>query len=122
MPASLLLDEHISPRVASGLRERGLDALAFVEWHGGTFLKQPDDELLLAAHREGRTLVTYDVNTIPALLRQFTAAGIDHSGVIFVSSRTIRHDDIGGLVRALEKLLTQAAPGDLRNQQLFLAR
>ncbi|MGH2354396.1 MAG: DUF5615 family PIN-like protein [Chloroflexota bacterium] len=122
MAISLLLDEHISPRAAVSLRARGRDVLGLQEWRGGRFLKMPDDVLLRAAHEEGRTLVTYDVNTIPAQLRRFAAAGIEHSGVIFVSSRTISYDDIGGLVRALEKLLDERAADDLRNQQIFLAR
>lgn len=122
MALRLLLDEHIASGVASALQRRGFDVIALRQWHGGRYLKEPDDELLRAAHEAGRALVTYDVNTTPLVLRDFSASATEHSGVIFVSVKTIRPDDVGGLVRALEQLLADTAAGDLRDQQLFLTR
>ena len=54
-----LLDEHISPRVASLLRERGHDAVAVTERHGLRGL--PDRALLQVALEEDRALVTRDI-------------------------------------------------------------
>jgi hypothetical protein len=38
--------------------------------------------------RTAATLVTFDLNTSPALLREKAAAGEDHGGVTFVSSKS----------------------------------
>ena len=122
MAILLLIDVHISPRVAQALRERGYDAVAVSEWHDGRFRTAPDDELLLTAHEDGRVFVTYDVRTVPVTLRSLAQARVAHSGVIFISQRTLRSDDIGGLVRALEKVITQVSADDLHSQYRFLSR
>lgn len=120
MPIRLLLDVHIGRHVARALRQRGFDVVALAEWHRGSYLGTLDDEMLRAAAHEGRTLVTYDVHTIPALLRTLAGAGVQHAGVIFVSRRTIKSDNIGALVAALERFLRQCAEDDLHDQSYFL--
>ena len=120
MPARLLLDEHISPDVVGLLGKRGVDAVALREWHDSEYLSQPDEQILLAAHAEGRTLVTFDVHSIPLVLRHFAEAGIDHGGVIFISVRTIGQGDISGMAAALGKLAVRQGDEPLTNQVLFL--
>ena len=66
-----LLDEHISPAVCSIVRERRSQVLieSLLEWRDGS-LRGKDDHIVLAAAAEaGYALVTYDLRTIPPLLR-----------------------------------------------------
>jgi len=67
----LLLDEHISPTVADGLRRRNrlLIVSCMAEWEEGEFLGQQDSACLQQAAAQGLTLVTYDRTTIPPLLK-----------------------------------------------------
>jgi len=102
----LLLDEHISPRVAAGLRRRirALTVYPLKDWEEGAFLGQDDASCLMEAAAQGLTFVTYDRRTIPPLLKTWAEQGIHHAGVIFVDERTISPADIGGLVRAVAEL------------------
>ncbi len=102
----LLLDEHISPQVAKGLRRRDRNCIAhsLVEWEGGAFLGQEDSVCLREAAAQKLTFVTYDRRTIPPLLKRWAEEGRVHGGVIFVDEKSISPADIGGLVRALSAL------------------
>lgn len=120
----LLLDEHISPSVAEGLRRRypRLAVLAMTEWHGGSFLGQDDAACLQQALAQQLTLVTYDRRTIPPLLRRWAEESRSHAGVIFVDEKTISPADIGGLVNALDRLLQQSRDWNWTNRIVFLRR
>jgi hypothetical protein len=120
----LLLDEHISPRVAVGLRRRNraFVVLCLSEWEGGTFLGQDDSACLQAAAKHGLTLVTYDRRTIPPLLKAWVEEGCNHGGVIFIDEKTISPADIGGLVLALSQLSKETANLDWRGRVCFLRR
>lgn len=120
----LLLDEHISPSVADGLRRRhrSLIVRGMVEWEGGDFLGKDDAACLLEAARQGLTLVTYDRRTIPPLLKIWAEAGQSHGGVIFVDEKTISPADLGGLVRALIELSKETGNVDWTNLVYFLQR
>ena len=87
----LLLDEHISPIVADGLRRRNRQLVVFcmTEWEGGEFLGQQDSACLRQATAQGLTMVTYDRRTIPPLLKTWGEEGRKHGGVIFVDEKTI---------------------------------
>jgi hypothetical protein len=73
----LLLDEHISPRVADGLRRRNrlLVVSCLAEWEEGEFLGQQDSACLQQAAVQGLTFVTYDRRTIPLLLKAWADRG-----------------------------------------------
>lgn len=120
----LLLDEHISPDVAAGLRRRTrtVTVQALIEWEGGNLLGQDDDACLRSAAARGFTLVTYDRRTIPPLLKTWAEAGRLHAGVIFVDDKTIAPSDIGGLVRALVELAREARHLDWTDRICFLRR
>ena len=120
----LLLDEHISPRVAKGLhhRYRWLTVEFMAEWENGRFLGQDDSECLEHAEERGLTLVTYDRRTIPPLLKDWAEAGRKHAGVIFVDEKTVSPSDIGVQVRALSKLVRDAGDWDWTNRTCFLER
>jgi hypothetical protein len=120
----LLLDEHISPDVASGMRRRNRTLLvrSLVEWEGGNFLGQDDAACLREAAVQRLTLVTYDRRTIPPLLKTWAEEGRHHAGVIFVDDKTISPADIGGLVRALAALAKEGAHWDWTDRICFLRR
>ena len=120
----LLLDEHISPDVADGLRRRakGVSAVSMAEWEGGQFMGQEDAVFMLEAAVQELTLVTYDRRTIPPLLKGWAEVGRHHGGVIFVDDKTISPADFGGLVRAIGDLFEQANSWDWNNRVCFLRR
>jgi hypothetical protein len=120
----LLLDEHISPDVAKGLRrrDRTLSIYSMTEWQGGSFLGQDDAACLREAAAQKLTLVTYDRRTIPPLLKMWAEEGRVHGGVIFVDDKTIAPSDIGGLVQALARLAKEARHWDWSDRIGFLRR
>jgi hypothetical protein len=120
----LLLDEHISPDVADGLRRRNRTLVVryMVEWENGDFLGQDDSACLGEAAKQNLTFVTYDRRTIPPLLKAWVEEGRTHGGVVFVDEKTVSLTDIGGLVWALTKLLEETGKWDWTNRISFLRR
>jgi hypothetical protein len=120
----LLLDEHISPDVANGLRRRNraLEVHYMMEWESGRFLGQDDRACLREAAAQRLTLITYDRRTIPPLLKTWGEEERAHGGVIFVDEKTISPADIGGLVRALTSLARETGSWDWTNRIYFLRR
>jgi hypothetical protein len=120
----LLLDEHISPDVAEGLRrrDRRISVICLAEWEGGLFTGMGDELLLSQAAKHKLTLVTYDRRTIPPLLKMWAESGSNHGGVIFVDEKTIPPSDFGGLIRALQKLFQESATWEWADRVSFLRR
>ncbi len=120
----LLLDEHISPDVADGLRRRNRSLVIhwMAEWQGSDFLGKEDFACLLEAAKQGLTLVTYDRRTIPPLLKIWAEEGRRHGGVIFVDEKTISPANIGSLVRALIQLSKETGKWDWTDRAYFLRR
>ena len=98
-----LLDAHVSgPRVGQRLtvgrhEVRALDQEPALEG-------LDDDDVLALAAAEERILVTHNVRDFPAILREWSAAGREHSGVINVYGIDHREFDVivGGIERCLE--------------------
>jgi len=120
----LLLDEHLSPRIAQQFRAKWPKAQieSILSWEGGRLSGVPDDVLLAEAHKLGWTLVTYDRATITPLLKVWAEQGIAHGGVILVDDRTIAPNDIGSLVRSLGALWNQEKTSDWTNAVTYLTR
>jgi hypothetical protein len=120
----LLLDEHISPAVALGLRRRQKNASVYClsEWEHGCFLGLPDELILQQAAAQKLTLVTYDRRTIPPLLKIWAEADYEHGGVIFVDEKTIPPPDIGRLIHALHNLFQESLTWSWKNRICFLRR
>jgi hypothetical protein len=118
----LLLDEHISPDVAKGVRRRNaqIKIHAMLEWDNGSLIGQDDAACLRAAAAHGLTLVTYDRRTIPPLLKLWAEEGLHHAGVIFVDEKTISPADVGALVRALVELHKMARRWDWTDRVGFV--
>jgi len=120
----LLLDEHVSPDVAEGLRRRSksIAVHGLAKWEGGRFLGAADEVILEKAAAKKLTLVTYDRKTVPPLLKIWAEAEYAHGGVIFVDEKTIPPSDLGGLIRALQQLARDSAKWDWTNRVCFLRR
>ena len=117
-----LLDEHISPAVAEGVQRKDsrIRIASVHRWRNREFTGSRDAELLSAADTERLTRVTYDLRTIPGLLRSWAELEKAHSGVIFVRRRVIAENDVGRLVLALVELWRVARKIDWRNRVAFL--
>jgi predicted nuclease of predicted toxin-antitoxin system len=113
----LLLDVHLSRQVVHALRDRGHDAarVAEVGLRG-----EPDHIVWEWAIREGRVVVTYDTDDFPVLYHRYFQEGVSHPGLVVISSKTIAPNDIGALVRALDRLIQTNT--DLTDQIVFLTR
>jgi hypothetical protein len=121
----LLLDEHISPDAANGLRRRNRSLVvhcSIAEWEGSGFLGKEDSACLLEAAKQRLTLVTYDRRTIPPLLKLWAEEQRSHGGVIFVDEKTISPANIGALVRALTQLSRETGKWDWTDRVYFLRR
>lgn len=85
MSRALLLDEMLSPTIASHLRALDCDASSVAERHD---LRSLDDgAVLAAATREGRVLVTSNVRDFVVLDRLWQATTRRHCGMVLVNSR-----------------------------------
>jgi predicted nuclease of predicted toxin-antitoxin system len=122
MRPAFLLDENVDPRLAGLLARDGVDAISLCQWQNGGYVSSPDREILLAAELEGRVLITHDVSSIPSVLEDLGAAGINHAGVVFVSWKTLESRSISSLARALENLVNELGDVDWRNRMVFLRR
>src|SRR5277367_3642026 len=113
-----LLDEQISPVVAEQVsrKDSGIWIASVQRWRDGELRGRRDADLLSAAATEQLTLVTYDLRTIPDLLRTWAEVEMPHRGVIFVRRRIIRENDFGRLVSALVGLWQVAKTVDWRNR------
>lgn len=120
----LLLDEHISPAVARELEAKctGMKIVAFQHWRAGRFMGAADRVFLPQAKQDGLTLVSYDQKTIRPLLKDWAEQGIDHGGVVFVDTKTIAPQDIGGLVEALRGLWKSERRAEWTNRVVFLRK
>ena len=118
----LLTDEHLSLAIIPAVRKLRPSAVivSLHEWMDGHFLGASDASVLRAAASQGLTLVTFDVRTIPPLLKTWAEHGIDHAGVIFVDHRTCAQNDIGGIARALATLMEGHGKMDWTNRYFFL--
>ena len=78
--------------------------------------------VLREANRAKLTLVTFDLKTIPPLLRLWTEQGIDHAGVILVDEKTFTQNDIGGLIAGLCALWKAESDAIWTNRVIYLRR
>ena len=115
----LLLDEHINPEVARQLRKKGYDVVSVEKVR---MREAPDEDLLIFATSQRRSLVTYNVRDFQLLIADWHRAAKHHSGIIFVSEKSVSQKRVGPLVRALKKLLDTAprSPDWLADHGLFL--
>jgi hypothetical protein len=120
----LLLDIHIPPAVAAGVvaRRPNCTVVSLRDWRDGAYRSAADADILKAAHDEGLTLITFDLRSIRPLLRAWGTERRVHAGVILIDERTIRQDDVGGLIRSLTHLWDHRSHEDWTNVVEFLRR
>ena len=102
----LLLDVHHSPLAARRLRGQGPDVEAAAD--DPALAELEDDELLRAATRDRRAVVTENVRDFDRIVRAWSASGVHHAGVVFTSPRRYHRGSKAypaNLVRALAALL-----------------
>jgi predicted nuclease of predicted toxin-antitoxin system len=97
----LLLDEDMSPRVAEGLRARGVDAVSVHEIGRGNRRISDEDQLSYATG-QSRVFVTYNRADFQRLDELWRRQGRQHGGILWCQERTIPRRAFGDLIRALE--------------------
>lgn len=98
-----LLDEMLSPAIASQLRRRGVDALAVVD--ASDLVGAPDAEVLAVAAAGGRVVVTENIGDFVRLHRDWLAQERTHAGILLVSTGRFPYGAarIGAITAALAK-------------------
>ena len=105
--------------MAEGLRTAGIDTATLPDWQDGRLREASDEEILESAHSERRTVATYDLSSIPSVLQQLAGAGIDHSGVIFFSAKSVPQAEVGLQISCLREFARRFEPNDLLNGALW---
>ena len=116
----ILTDEQIDPDVAAAARRRGIQITTLFEWSDGHFVGASDEEVLREAARHAMTLLSFDLKTIPPLLRAWGERGIDHGGVIFVDNKSFAQNDVRGIAKAISELWELQGKDDWTNRCFFL--
>jgi uncharacterized protein with PIN domain len=108
----LYLDEDIHRRLAAALRLRNFDVTSVHEVKHFGFT---DEEQLLYATAEKRTLVSYNTGDYLKLHKEWLARDQEHCGII-VSDQL----PIGETIRRLLKLLNHVTADEIYNQLYWL--
>ena len=104
----LLLDEHVNFAAYQQLQARGVDVVHVVE---AGLAGVPDPDLLQWAIRAARVVVTRNYQDFAPLVHGLAQQGITFPGVLFLAT-SIRQNDVGAHVRAIEKWIAAFAAGD----------
>ena len=113
MKIKLLLDVHITPKVAVALKRR-FPALDVKSMHETDWAALPDEVLLELLDAESRVLVTRDVRTMPGHTNARIASGKTFAGVLYADSKRHRHTDTRGLIQRLIKVLEEHGDEDFK--------
>ena len=119
-PARLLLDEMLSPKIGTGLEDRGHDVEAVTQ-RPDLLALHDDEPILAAATAEGRIMVTTNIGDFAVLDGRWAAEGRTHAGIVFVTTLAFPQDRsfVGSVVNALHAAAAEEslpAPG----QTLYL--
>lgn len=104
----LLLDEHVNMGAYQQLLARGMDVAHVLD---AGLAGAPDPEVLQWAIAEGRVVVTRNYRDFAPLVQNLAASGVSFPGVLFLAT-SIRQNDIGAHVRAVEVWAAAFAAGD----------
>ena len=121
---NLLLDEHIWPGVAAIVRDLlpQVHVESIHDFRGSRLMNCEDGIILRECLNGNWILVTFDVNTIPAILVEMAVNQEDHSGVVFISSKSFAQNDHSALAKALVELARGEFEADWTNRVLFLSK
>jgi hypothetical protein len=109
-PAKLLLDEMLSPKIGTGLEDRGHDVDAVTQ-RPDLMALHDDEPILAAATAEGRIMVTTNIGDFAVLGGRWAAEGRTHAGIVFVTTSAFPQDRsfIGNVVNALHAAAAEEA-------------
>jgi hypothetical protein len=113
-----LLDEQLSPLIARVLRERGLDVESAAERSDLT--EAPDREVIDAATREQRAVVTNDAKDFRPLAAERLADGHGHAGLILVPAARGRSRDATGLLADAIEAVMRAHPEGIPGSEYWI--
>lgn len=99
------LDEQVNPRIAQGMRRRGLDVTTTIEAGLQTL---SDDDQLAFVRRTQRVLVTCDTGFI-----ERHTAGEKHPGIVFYQSQT---RSIGEMIAFLALMAEVLSADDMQGR------
>jgi predicted nuclease of predicted toxin-antitoxin system len=108
----LYLNEHLSPRLASQLRQYGFDVVSTVE--AGLRTASDDDQFIYAVSQQ-RAIVTFNHRDFAVIHSQHMAQSKEHWGIIFSTEETLEV-----LRRRLLRLLNTLTDEELKNQIRWL--
>lgn len=101
------LDEMFPPALAEVLRARGVEIISALEIGHVTM---SDPAHLMFAAGEGRCVVTKNYDDFHDHTLEFLEQGLPHAGVLMVS-KSLPSNNIGALVRALERFAHEHPDG-----------
>ena len=111
-----LLDEQLSPQIATLLRERGYDVVAVAD--RTELIGSSDRVLLEVASGERRAVITNNVKDFRPLAAERLARGQTHGGLILLpSSRTRTRASVERLAEAIESVLRSHPDGLASSEQ-----
>lgn len=113
----LLLDEHVSRRIAEELRDRGHDVLTVGE---AGLAQRPDEEVLACAVQDRRAVVTANYRDFRMLHERLILRGKRHFGLVLIPRRySLSVKGFGQLIQVLESLLETHRDDDARDSAEF---
>lgn len=113
-----LLDEQLSPQIARVLRKRGLDVEAVSE--RSDLPEASDSEVIDAATREQRAVVTNNIKDFRPIAAERLADGRGHAGLILLpAGRTRSRAATGALADAIETVI-RAHPGGIADAEHWI--
>jgi predicted nuclease of predicted toxin-antitoxin system len=107
-PAKLLLDEMLSPKIGTGLEDRGHDVDAVTQ-RPDLMALHDDEPILAAATADGRIMVTTNIGDFAVLDSRWAAEGRTHAGIVFVTTSAFPRSFIGSVVNALHAAAAEGA-------------
>lgn len=116
-----VLDEMYSAAIAVGCRARGVDVISV---HERPELEGEDDdaEILRAASREQRVLISNNHRHLVPIVDRFAESGEDHYGVLLTSDRSLPRtsEGIGLLVNSVVNYADGRGADELMNNYDWL--
>ena len=118
----ILLDEHLPPEFVNVVAhlDSGIPVVSIHHWRDGAFKRRDDALILRAAFEEKLTLFTFDLATIPTILQDFATEGVDHAGVLFVSTKRTAQNAYGLLASCLVDYWRREGDKDWTNRMAYL--
>ncbi len=109
----LYSDEDADARFVQAIRQRHYDIQSAAT---AGMLQASDDEQLIYAISQQRTLVTHNIKHFPRLHAEWREAGREHFGIILLIGQPL----VGVWLRRMDNLLARLTAKDLYNRLIFL--